>query len=83
MSEVLVFEAATKGKKYSIKVYKDGDKYNSREFTKGNEVGRKIGYDKEQITKSISDVIKYSSQIDGINYIISINELNPRITLVK
>lgn len=75
----LVFKADTKGGKYSIEVRQDsnihGVYYSVNDYTNGSLRGVGTQSNKELLMHKLIDTILGSKGIDGINYIISVDEL--------
>lgn len=79
---MLVFYAATRGKRYEIKVQKSEiyeDTYVAEFFTRGASCGTASGYNRAQMIKRIDDEIANAKQYDGINYKIETDALHPEV----
>lgn len=77
---ILMFKADTKGGKYSIEVREGsnvhGTYYDIYEFTNGKSRGMGVQTNKELLMHKIIDTIIGSKKIDGINYIVSFDNIN-------
>lgn len=78
-SGTLIFKADTKGGKYSIEVREDstihGVYYSIKNYTNGSSRGAGSESNKELLKHKLIDTIIGSKKIDGINYIISHDDL--------
>jgi hypothetical protein len=72
----LVFRAATKGEKYVIEVVKNSDGlYDINEFKSGKSTGHGYNYSGKTISHYVNQTVQGGRTIDGINYIVSLNNL--------
>lgn len=64
----VVFEAATRGGKYRLVVYQEGDRYTMRSYTGGSEAGAAVGYTRDQMAKRLHDTLYSARWYDNIDY---------------
>jgi hypothetical protein len=76
---ILMFRAATKGGKYAIEVYKNknmhGEYFDVKDITNGSTRGGASRNTLEEIKIYLANSIWSSKAIDGINYIISLDNI--------
>ena len=71
-----VFYAATKGRKYSIKVVQTGDGlYDLSFYTHDKERGRACCYTRPDMINRVQKAISDSKRYDNINYQVLVNKL--------
>ncbi len=68
----IVMEGSTRGGKFKFKVGREGSgrsaSYNLTHYTSGRESGHGSGYTKAQMVKRVDELIRFSKEIDGIDY---------------
>ena len=64
----LVLHLATRGNRYEIKVYQDGDTFDAEMFTSGRRTGAANNYNHFQMVNRIGTMVADAAEIDGINY---------------
>ena len=76
---ILMFRAATKGGKYAMEVYKNknqhGEYYDVKDITNGRLTGMASRNTLEDVRFYLANSIWDSKAIDGINYIISLDDI--------
>jgi len=75
----LVFSAETRGGRYALRGYKKsnehGEYYELNEYTRGSLRGSGTRNTVEDFGKMLSQLLQGSAEIDGINYVVSLNRL--------